>query len=379
MKWVQPRFTPDGQLITDPMIGTYDDKPVGSPKWAEAMARHVQGSHGRMVQNGNPNYLCKVIRDALAASPHPWEVYPEEAKGDPEVWMRMVTGKPLAEVLSYVRRIDAKAGQELMELLALKLSAEQMEVVEAGLWFDLGEDPEALARAIRRQFPVERIGALVKALQSPELRVSRQEADRLRKRALRGTDLAARACEHCGKVFEPKRSQARFCGGSCRAKASQERKEAPAAPAKRQFIEVDAKEESAAAVEPAVVVRRKAPSPEMRKVAAERLRGFAQRQREDADSSDPETAATCRSEATQAELAAMKLEHPRQSWEVTGMVLNQLEWWAEAAEGEAEGLLGEGSIGDTFKGPATEAEAKEARALLADAKAYRACAEWLLG
>jgi hypothetical protein len=253
MKWVRSKFTPDGQLIVDPMIGTYENKPVGSPMWAEAMACHIQHSHERMVRNGSPNYLCQVIRDALAASPHPWEVYPEEAKGDPEAWMRMVTGKPLAEVLSYVRRIDAKAGQELMELLALKLSAEQMEVVEAGLWFDLGEDPEALARAIRRQFPVEQRRELVRALQSPDLRVSRQEADRLRKRALRGTDLAARACEHCGKVFEPKRSQARFCGGSCRAKASQERKEAPATPAKRQFIEVDAKKESAAAVEPAVV------------------------------------------------------------------------------------------------------------------------------
>jgi hypothetical protein len=108
----------------------------------------------------------------------------------------------------------------------------------------LGDSPEVLAGAINRQFTVEQRRELVRALQSPELRVSRQEADRLRKRALRGTDLAARACEHCGKVFEPKRSQARFCGGSCRAKASQERKEAPAAPAKRQFIEVDAKKES---------------------------------------------------------------------------------------------------------------------------------------
>ncbi len=177
-------------------------------------------------------------------------------------------------------------------------------------------------------------------------------------------------CVQCGQSFTRKRSTATFCSTKCR--VANHRVKSPAA-----VVEVIEPEVSAA-VEPAVVVRRKAPSPAMRKVAAEMLRGFAASQREDADCNDPETAATCRSEAQQAELAAMKLEHPRQAWEVTGMAPSLLVLRAEDAEGQAEGLLWEGSIGDTFKGAPTEAEAKQAKALLAEAKAYRACAEWLL-
>jgi len=71
---------------------------------------------------------------------------------------------------------------------------------------------------------------------------------------------------------------------------------------------------------PAGVVRAKAPPPAMRKVVAEMLRSFAAASRGDADSFDPETAATCRSEAQQTDLAAMKLEQRRQAWENTGMV-----------------------------------------------------------
>jgi hypothetical protein len=101
----------------------------------------------------------------------------------------------------------------------------------------------------------------------------------------------------------------------------------------------------------------------MRKVAAEMLRGFAASQREDADSGSAVTAATCRSEAQQAELAAMKLEHPRQAWEVSGMAPELLVLRAEDAEGLAE----------------DEEKPEVVKALLADAKAFRACAEWLLG
>jgi hypothetical protein len=179
----------------------------------------------------------------------------------------------------------------------------------------------------------------------------------------RGTDLSERLCVVCGAAFSPKRTDAKCCSGKCRAKLSRQ-KPAAAEPA---------------AVEPEVVVRRKAPSPAMRKVAAEMLRGFAKCQREDADSNSPETAATGRREAQRAELAAVKLEHPRQRLENPGLVPHLLLKRAEDAEGQAEGLLGEDSIGDTFKGPPTDAEAKQAKALLAEAKAYRACAEWLLG
>ena len=46
----------------------------------------------------------------------------------------------------------------------------------------------------------------------------RQARDSARRQ--RGTDLSDRLCAHCGESFTPKRSDARFCRGACRAAAS---------------------------------------------------------------------------------------------------------------------------------------------------------------
>jgi len=48
-----------------------------------------------------------------------------------------------------------------------------------------------------------------------------------RKRKQRGTDLTPRPCACCGAVFTPKRTDARFCGGACRARASRQAKAQP--------------------------------------------------------------------------------------------------------------------------------------------------------
>jgi len=47
----------------------------------------------------------------------------------------------------------------------------------------------------------------------------RAKAEREKKRRQRGTDLSARACQHCGATFTPKRSTARFCSTRCRVAA----------------------------------------------------------------------------------------------------------------------------------------------------------------
>ena len=118
MRYVQPKFTPDGQLITDVMLGTYDSYPVGSRLWAEALAMHVQHDHERMMRDGNPRHLCKVITDALTAEPPPWEIYPEEAKGNPESWIRMVTLASWDEVREAVEGRAPGAWREIGDHLA---------------------------------------------------------------------------------------------------------------------------------------------------------------------------------------------------------------------------------------------------------------------
>lgn len=172
------------------------------------------------------NYLTSVAKTLARSIGSTWASVYEVAFDvkETEAWrtLRPKVGEPPTSFDDWWSRIFDKP---IAEFVLLERRYQLLKEHNPQVWFDLGDDPEALAEAIGRQFTVEQRRQLVKALQSPDLRVSRQEADRLRKRALRGTDLAARACDHCGVVFEPKRSQARFCGGSCRAKASQVRKE----------------------------------------------------------------------------------------------------------------------------------------------------------
>jgi hypothetical protein len=188
------------------------------------------------------NYLTSVAKVLANSIRSTWASVYEVAKDvkETEAWrtLRPKVGEPPTSFDEWWSRIF---DEPIAESFLLHRRCQLIRENNPQMLFDLGDDPEVLAGAISRQFTVEQRRELVRALQSPDLRVSRQEADRLRKRALRGTDLAARACEHCGVVFEPKRSQARFCGGSCRAKASQVRKEPAAAvePAVEAAAELD--------------------------------------------------------------------------------------------------------------------------------------------
>jgi hypothetical protein len=91
------------------MIGPWDRHPVGSFEWAEAVSDHVQFNYQKLIQDGRPKQLVEVLRQAIENKPHPWEVFPEEANGNPEEWMRLVTGVGWSEIEAEVKRRDPEA------------------------------------------------------------------------------------------------------------------------------------------------------------------------------------------------------------------------------------------------------------------------------
>lgn len=103
------QFTPNGLVIFRPMIGPWDRHPVGSFEWAEAVSDHVQFNYQKLIQDGRPKQLVEVLREAIENEPHPWEVFPEEANGNPEEWMRLVTGVGWGEIEAEVKRRDPDA------------------------------------------------------------------------------------------------------------------------------------------------------------------------------------------------------------------------------------------------------------------------------
>lgn len=103
------QFTPNGVVIFRPMIGPWDRHPVGSLEWAEAVSDHVQFNYQKLIQDGRPKQLVEVLREAIENEPHPWEVFPKEANGNPEEWMRLVTGVGWGEIEAEVKRRDPEA------------------------------------------------------------------------------------------------------------------------------------------------------------------------------------------------------------------------------------------------------------------------------
>lgn len=107
------RFDTDGRLVLSVMLGPYDRHPVGSREWAEGLTMHLQSSLDHLQRDSNPRRVLRILRDALTANPHPWQVYPEEAKGNPETWLRMATLLSWSELQAQVERLDPKGWAEI--------------------------------------------------------------------------------------------------------------------------------------------------------------------------------------------------------------------------------------------------------------------------
>ena len=115
----ETQFTPDGVVIFRPMIGPFDRHPVGSFEWAEAVSDHVQFNYKKLKQEGRPHRLVEILREAMENEPHPWEMFPIEANGNPEAWMRLITGVSWSEIEAEVKRRDPEAWPAIAEKQAV--------------------------------------------------------------------------------------------------------------------------------------------------------------------------------------------------------------------------------------------------------------------
>jgi hypothetical protein len=91
MSWVRPRFTPDGKVIVNPMIGPWEKYERGSRQWAEAVVAHLQHSCSRTQDISDLKWMLAALKEACFADPAAWTVWPEEAKDDPRRWIEMAT------------------------------------------------------------------------------------------------------------------------------------------------------------------------------------------------------------------------------------------------------------------------------------------------
>lgn len=119
MSWQRPKFTADGLVNVNHMLGPWEQYDRGSERWAEAIAAQLQHSVQRTIRDGDPVAVLLVLDEAFKESPHPWTVWPEEAKGNPETWVRMVTGKSWKDVEHLVR---TRKGPEAWEPIAAELA-----------------------------------------------------------------------------------------------------------------------------------------------------------------------------------------------------------------------------------------------------------------
>jgi hypothetical protein len=111
-------FLNDGRVKTNVMLGLWAQYEKGSNQWAECLAMHVQTSLEKLKREGDPDWLLRALGEAFHADPPPWQLWPAEAKGNPETWIRLVSGQSWIDV---EHQIVTRAGRELWEPFAQAL------------------------------------------------------------------------------------------------------------------------------------------------------------------------------------------------------------------------------------------------------------------
>lgn len=108
----------DGPIILSPMLGEWEQYPPGSELWAKSVSMHIQRDYWHIQRDGSVAPLIRVLRVALTAEKPPWEVWPAEAKGNPEAWVKLITGDDWNTISALLRHGDPEAWREISDALA---------------------------------------------------------------------------------------------------------------------------------------------------------------------------------------------------------------------------------------------------------------------
>jgi len=81
----------NGRIVFNPFLKPYTAYPPNSEEWHVAFSRSVQSEFDRM-QFAHPKEFAMLLVKAVNTDYRPWEYWPEEAKGSPDKYFRLVIG-----------------------------------------------------------------------------------------------------------------------------------------------------------------------------------------------------------------------------------------------------------------------------------------------
>jgi hypothetical protein len=101
----------NGRIVFSTFLAPYSSYPKGSEEWHAAFSRSVQSEFDRM-QFAHPKGFATLLVKAVNTDYRPWEFWPEEAKGSPDKYFRLVIGCSWAEARQMVIGQGGKEGRQ---------------------------------------------------------------------------------------------------------------------------------------------------------------------------------------------------------------------------------------------------------------------------
>ena len=105
----------EGRIVFSPFLKPYTSYPFDTAEAQEAFCRSVQSEFDRM-QFSHPKHFASLLVKAVNTSCKPWEIWPTEAKSNPDQWFKLVIGCPWA---SARQTVIGQAGEEGREWCAV--------------------------------------------------------------------------------------------------------------------------------------------------------------------------------------------------------------------------------------------------------------------
>jgi len=108
---VSIRLGANGRIVFSAFLGPHSSYPENSEERHMAFSRSVQSEFDRM-QFAHPKGFATLLVKAVNTDYRPWEHWPEEAKGNPDKYFRLVIGCSWAEARQVVIGQGGEEGRE---------------------------------------------------------------------------------------------------------------------------------------------------------------------------------------------------------------------------------------------------------------------------
>ena len=106
----------NGRIVFSAFLGPHSSYPEGSEERHMAFSRSVQSEFDRM-QFAHPKGFATLLVRAVNTDYRPWEHWPEEAKGNPDKYFRLVIGCSWAEARQVVIGQGGEEGMQWVRVI----------------------------------------------------------------------------------------------------------------------------------------------------------------------------------------------------------------------------------------------------------------------